>query len=527
MIVLGLHGYFGSEHDAGAALIVDGIARAAVEEERLLRKKRAIGAEPCLSAQEVLAISGIEAYDIDVIAHPGLPELINSSSIIEANKIRSSLMKAGLRIKPNIPVEFVPHHLAHAWTGLMYVPKNERHDVDIVALDGCGESTAGAFFKLHNGIVEAQWYLDIRDSPGAFFEAATTVCGFNWGQEGKTMGLASYGECDKQLNILKHQRLFSNMPRRSVDYLTLIRDYSRKIKRELGIPRTFMQKARIAYLAQKNLEEWTWEILSKIDSKVIVFVGGTALNCAMNGILANRLKKRGQKLYIPPPASDTGIALGAACAVDNSSISHSIKSAGLGRQYQIEEIETVAKNEGYGLSACSLSDIAEFVRSGLVLGWFHDRAEIGPRALGARCIIARSDSEYMRDKINVMKGRESWRPLAPSVTPEEFARSFDGVPSPYMLKANRVLFGTNGFEGVTHVDGTVRPQIVYDSSPYFDLLKAVGRAGMRESIICTSFNRAGEPIVYRPEDAFRSAGLLGIDRLVGDGWTVKLRKSER
>jgi carbamoyltransferase len=155
----------------------------------------------------------------------------------------------------------------------------------------------------------------------------------------------------------------------------------------------------------------------------------------------------------------------------------------------------------------------------LVLGWFEGRSEIGPRALGRRSVIARPDSVKVRDRVNFMKGRESWRPLAPSLTEAEFDRSFENsIPSPYMLinatnSARREMLG-----GVIHVDGTSRPQVVDEAGPYRALLTAMGESTGCEAVICTSFNMAGEPIVYSPADALTSARAMHLDGLAGDGW---------
>ncbi len=159
-----------------------------------------------------------------------------------------------------------------------------------------------------------------------------------------------------------------------------------------------------------------------------------------------------------------------------------------------------------------------------VCGWFADGAEVGPRALGARCVVCRPDSARMRDRVNFVKQREMWRPLAPSLTVDEFQRSFPGVPSSYMLiAADARDEAASRLSGVVHVDGSARPQVVEEPGPFRDLLLAMGRRTGSECVICTSFNQRGEPMVYSPRDAWLSAAAMGLDLLAGDGWCARLR----
>jgi carbamoyltransferase len=160
----------------------------------------------------------------------------------------------------------------------------------------------------------------------------------------------------------------------------------------------------------------------------------------------------------------------------------------------------------------------------LICGWFEGRSEVGPRALGKRSIIARPDSPAIRDRINLLKSRETWRPLAPSLTAREFDLDFNGsTPSPYMLIAASATAGAaSRIGGVIHVDDTARPQVVDRPGPYVDLLVEMGKALGTEAVTCTSFNKSGEPIVYSPSDALHSAMGMRLDCLAGDGWYLQL-----
>jgi carbamoyltransferase len=169
----------------------------------------------------------------------------------------------------------------------------------------------------------------------------------------------------------------------------------------------------------------------------------------------------------------------------------------------------------------------ELLDRSLVCGWFEGRSEVGPRALGKRAIVGRPDSVAVRDRVNLLKGRESWRPLAPSLSAAEFDRSFAGsTPSAHMLIAASAAPGVDSrLAGVIHVDDTSRPQVVRHAGPYRRLLAEMGRAADVEAVICTSFNRAGQPLVYSPEDALSAARAMGLDLLAGDGWCARLTAS--
>lgn len=527
MITLGVNGFFNADHDAGSALVVDGRVVAAVEEERLVRLKKAPGLPPTESALEVLDLGGIGADDVDVLAYPWRPEPLGLDSAQEANDILASLRAKGVGLRPDVRVHFVAHHLAHAWAGLVYLPPEERGGAVAIALDGCGESTAGARFDVTDGSAEVAWHLPITSSLGAFYEAATAVVGFGWGEEGKTMGLASYAGSSSagESATLPDSRFTGPLPRLDVDYVALVDQLARELVDELGQPQNFVERAAVAAVAQRRLTDQVWYLVEDTSAPVVVLSGGTALNCMTNGEIAVRLARRGQRLVIPPPASDTGVALGAAVATahEHDDVEH-LDTALTGREFSADEVAAAFADEGVAMAASSTESLVRRLHAGAVVGWFADRAEIGPRALGARSIVARPESESRRDRINLIKGRETWRPLAPSVTAAEFDRSFDGCPSPYMLKASRVRPGAQGLGAVTHVDGTARPQVVTDAGAYAELVAGMGRGGDPQAVVCTSFNRAGEPIVYTPTHALRSARAMGLDAIAGDGWIVNLKE---
>jgi carbamoyltransferase len=291
---------------------------------------------------------------------------------------------------------------------------------------------------------------------------------------------------------------------------------------------SFNRSAEVAYAAQQlvagRILEYVSELVDEVD--VVVLSGGVALNCSINAQVAALCRRKDVELVIPPPASDAGVALGATFAgVEDLASVAPIADAYLGRGFPPEEIARELDECGIAVQQTDSAELAtELLDRSLVCGWFEGRSEIGPRALGKRSIIARADSVAVRDRINVLKGREAWRPLAPSLTLREFEHSFpEGTPSPYMLIAAGVASrAASRLRGVVHVDDTSRPQVVTAPGPYRDLLREIGAATGTEAVICTSFNRAGEPLVYTPRDALASARAMGLDLLAGDGWTIRL-----
>jgi carbamoyltransferase len=525
MNILGLNGYFNADHDAGAAIVMDGVVVAAVEQERLARRKRAVGLPPGQAVGEVLALAGISARDVDVIAYPWNPVPLGLDAEAEAAVIRGSLCSADTPLRPDVPVRYVDHHTAHAWCGLAYLPPERRADVVVLTLDGSGESTAGAGFRFRNGVLTREWHLSLESSLGIFYEAATAAIGFGWGEEGKTMGLSSYGRPEpiERLPTFPDDRFTGDLPALGADYESLVVKATAEIS-PLVEGATFMQLADVAAGAQAVLEHRIRSLIADYQPPPpeYVLAGGTALNCVANGKLAAELAAADVGLTVPPPANDSGIAIGAAVAIASElTVPRGSAGAFLGRQFSTAEIA----HELPGAVECTTDSLAALLfEQDAAIGWFDGPAEIGPRALGGRCVIARPDSVRVRDRINVSKGRETWRPLAPSVTIAEFNRSFRGEPSPYMLKAATVLPAARPrLAGITHADGSARPQVVPAGTAYAGLLAAVGRASGTEAVICTSFNVAGEPIVYRPREALRSARAMNLDAIAGDGWMLPLR----
>ena len=536
MIVLGLNGFAGADHDAAAALVVGDRVVAAVEEERLNRRRHAPGSQPALAAVEVLRMAGIDAREVDVVSHGWQPDAlglgVDASS--EAETIRRALADAGAGVPPSTPVRFVDHHEAHLWSATAYLPPDaDRSAVDGLVMDGAGESTSGALFRIRGGVLEKVWNLGLEGSLGWLYELTSRVIGFGPGEEGKTMGLAAYGRLQSAVEIPAppDDRFPGPLPRLR-DRAELMRTYRTRLaelRSVAGAGSSFNHRSDVALSMQTLVESRIMSFLREIADPApsLVLAGGVALNCSINATIADWCEQRGVTLAIPPPANDGGIAIGAAVAMAARPLDCTAGDACLGRGYAPSEIVDRLRALGATASETGPEQLAsDLFERDLTCGWFEGRSEIGPRALGRRCVLARPDSTKVRDRLNVVKGRETWRPLAPSLLPGEFRTSFRGAPSPYMLIAAEATGrAARPLAGVIHVDNSARPQVLDAGSlhgPYAALLREIERRTGHAAVTCTSFNIGGQPIVYTPEDAHHAATTMGLDLLAGDGWCVRL-----
>ena len=538
MIVLGINGFFEADHDAGAACIIDGKISAAVEEERLCRVKRALYHNPLLSVKEVLSLSNILAKDVDVIAYPWIPYLSQNSYKSVRTEIIEYYAKHNLNFRKDVQFVCIPHHEAHAWVGLAYTEIKKRTTSNIVVADGCGETTSGAVYRYENDQMKLQGYIPYDKSLGCFYEAGTRICGFHWGQEGKTMGLASY--CPRTVIADSYSQIVGNIidtlkfdlsdnlssMGNHVSYETVLTNNISGLLHFLGFtPHTFVQKSVCAAICQEVVNNKIAEIVHCLPKDNLILSGGVALNCSTNSYVSKLLSKDRLSVSIPPCANDSGIALGAAISV---SVQRGyslpvLKTASLGRFVNENYIFDSLRPYGLRPVLCETSKIANLLLNRNVVGWFSGRSEIGPRSLGNRSILAVPDSERIRDWVNVHKGRETWRPLAPSVDESSFEKYLSGFESQYMLKTAYVR--NKRFLGVTHVDGTTRAQVVRgnENEPYKRLLSEIQNEGdCPGAVLCTSFNYAGEPMVYTIADAVKSARRIGLKYLAGDNWICEL-----
>jgi len=260
--------------------------------------------------------------------------------------------------------------------------------------------------------------------------------------------------------------------------------------------------------------------------------GGVGLNSVANGrILA---ETPFEEIFIQPGAGDDGTSIGVAAYIYSSLLKNGrkyiMKDAYLGPSYSTEEVREFLQGKGATFQIYSTSElieeVAELLSRGKIVGWFQGRMEFGPRALGARSILADPRNPKMKDILNEkVKHRESFRPYAPSVILEDAKEYFElDCPSPFMLLVARVREDKRKIiPAVTHVDGTARIQTVSreENSLYYDLIQRFKDITGVPLIINTSFNVRGEPIVCSPEDAYQCFLKTEMDCLVMENFLIK------
>ena len=258
----------------------------------------------------------------------------------------------------------------------------------------------------------------------------------------------------------------------------------------------------------------------------LCLAGGTALNCPANA----KVSRQGMfdRLFVPPGCDDSGLAIGSAYALYHGLLGHPRLPAGtlsdagrvfLGRQYGEDDIRGALDLHRETLVGEDLEDpaneAATLLHQGKIIGWFQGRSELGPRALGHRSILAAPAPLQVWERVNRIKQRELWRPLAPAVLEDEARNWFAGIPlpSPFMLFTAEVR--SDAIPGVTHVDGTARVQTVSpENGPFFHLIQIYHRLSGTPLVLNTSFNGPGEPIVETPDDAMRCLETLDLDALI-------------
>lgn len=540
MIVLGLHGWEGT-HDAAAALLVEGEVVACIEEERLTRRKHALSARPALSARAVLHQAGIGWEEVDVVAYGwDLPRYLPRHGQRFPFADDREFLAAALRIRPRRwpRLEWVDHHEAHAAASFF---SSGFPAAAVLVVDGQGEERSISLYSADSGGMRLVRTWPPACSLGFLYEAATLYCGFGFLDAGKTMGLAPYAPRPAEpLPLAWEGDDLSSPLSRDLEEDAVVAGWGRLLAERFGSrarpesvfdPRTSGMRWRsegvaahhpdVAAAAQETVERVLLELVEYAQRATgharVVLAGGVALNCVANG----RLAERCEALFVPPTVHDAGAALGAAmlAAHRGGDAVRPLARADLGLEFSADDVEEVVAHSR--LRARRVDDPAREgarrLADGEVIGWFQGRSEVGPRALGHRSILALPSVEGNRDRVNRIKGRELWRPLAPSALAWETEWMF-GRPlhSPYMLRSLALTpAARGGIPAIAHVDGSTRVQTVEaDGGPFARLLEGVRSATGRGVVMNTSFNAPGEPVVFSPADAIRTFSTMGLDALV-------------
>jgi len=561
MYTLGINAAF---HDSSACIVQDGRLLAAAEEERFTHVKHGKRPVP-FSAYELpfhavdycLGAAGIQLKDVDHIAYSFNPFKLLNGHMAEGRitlplkpapqskeqewysewdpLFLSFIVNAPGQLADGYPHHlqrrfagagahpekwhFVEHHIAHAASAFLPSP---FHEAAIMTLDGRGERATTSYYQGCGTEMKLISEVCMPHSLGLLYERVTTHLGFlHSSDEYKVMALASYGKpvyLDRFFTIIE---LGDNGGYRILKHdLTALLGPARQ-RSEPFEQRHF----DIAHSLQKALEttvlELAWWLHKVTGEDSLCLAGGVALNCVMNA----HLRDQGpfKHIWVQPAAGDAGTALGAALWVDNQkrpAREFEMTHAYWGPAYDDAEIERFLEwtKVPYRRMKDVAAETAAILAQDKVIGWYQGRMEFGPRALGSRSILASPINPAMQTRLNEIKDREDFRPVAPVVLEEDAGEWFENASySPFMLfvynvkedKADRI-------PAVRHVDGTARIQTVNrgQHAEYYDLLKEFKKLTGVPVLVNTSFNTRGEPIVCTPRDAIECFWTSPFDALV-------------
>ncbi|MFI8992777.1 carbamoyltransferase [Streptomyces sp. NPDC053542] len=541
MRVLGVNALF---HDPAAALVIDGTTVAAAEEERFSRRKHGKRPVPFsawelpeLSARWCLEQAGLTPADLDAVAYSYDPELARPAEMMGlddpwdhlrqeyASRAPEFLAEALPGLKPE-RVRFVAHHVAHAASAGLASPYD---DSAVLVLDGRGECAshlAGAYSDGELKVLAAQ---ELPHSLGLFYEELTDHLGFlRSSDEYKVMALASYGT--PRFRDQLREYVYADG---TGGYVAEHVPWERMVPRRLAGRRITTDHADLAASAQACLEDMTLDLgrwlHEKTGRRTLSLAGGVALNCVAN----SRLYRDGpyEDIWVQPAAGDAGTALGAALHVAQEQEAAPVSpmpTAALGRGWSDEELRAVLEEAAVPYE--EPEDIAETVAEELanngIVAWYQGRSEYGPRALGHRSLLAHPGHPDNLERLNAVKGREEFRPVAPMVLEERAAELFEGgpLPSPYMLFVHHVREPWRAkIPAVVHVDGTARVQTVEERTEPLvaRMLAAFDRRTGIPVVVNTSLNTAGRPMVDSPREALECFGSAPVDLLAIGPFAVR------
>jgi carbamoyltransferase len=561
MYILGINAVF---HDSAACILKDGKLLAAAEEERFTHIKHGKRPVPFSTYQlpfhaidYCLGVAGIHINDIGEIAYSFDPKILADnlnepqvsipysplrekaadgqaewdplflSFIINAPRQLADgyphhLQKRFAGAKPSLEKwHYVEHHIAHAASA--FFPSPFSHAA-VLTIDGRGEKTTTSYYLGEGSDLTKISEVFMPHSLGLLYEAVTSYLGFlHSSDEYKVMALASYGK-PVFLNDFRSMIHVGENGKYTISDLKLEERFGKARKRdEPFLPHHF----DIAYSLQKVLEETVLQLVNWFQKETgeenLCMAGGVALNCVLNGVI--RDYSHFKNIWVQPASGDAGTALGAALWVDAQLRKDEKKSFTMdhcywGPEYSDEEVENFLKwtKVPYRKLENVAKETAAILAEDKIIGWFQGRMEFGPRALGARSILASPIHAEMQAKLNDIKDREDFRPVAPVVLESEAGEWFEGAgQSPYMLFVYCVRSDkANKIPAVRHVDGTARIQTVNEEQHprYYALLKEFKKLTGVPVLVNTSFNTRGEPIVCTPRDAIECFWTSPFDALV-------------
>jgi carbamoyltransferase len=529
-------------YNNAACLLIDGRLVAFAEEERFTRLKHAPRVYPHRAIEFCLRYAGIGPQDVNATAvgfdRPGAGELTPGmiaqylAGTLPAPEI-GGLRVSATHLSTDLEVEsygaryHYDHHRAHAASA--FAPSGFE-EANIITLDGWGGRLSGLLgFQRRGQPIELINEIAPEKSWGVVYGLVTQQLGFRFHSgEGKTMGLAAYGNPDERLLPDWCDETFG-LPdsTRYQDHIL-----KRIARREPHEPLAEYHKnlaATLQYYYERSLLKIASYLFDRTSSRNFVLAGGVALNCTGNGMLATQDFVDG--LFIQPASHDAGTALGAAILAHEQLTGHDcvidFDHAYWGPDYNDNDIRSVLRFARANYREVDpVEAAASAILENKIIGWFQGRAEVGPRALGARSILANPTAPGNRDRVNLrVKRREPWRPLAPSVLEERFFDLFDmRVLSPFMLIAGQLKDEWRArVPAVVHVDGSARPQAVSQKTNplYHQLLTKLNAWAGIPAVLNTSFNLDDEPLVNSPEHALATFFRSGLEALVMGNFMVE------
>jgi carbamoyltransferase len=542
--VLGINAVF---HDPAAALVVDGRIVAAAEEERFSRRKHGKACVPFstwelpeLAIAWCLRRAGIRAEQVDAIGYSYDPALAPAAgddvTADEWEGLRTLYVRRAPRFLATLGldpdrVRHVGHHVAHAASAHLAAPFRSSA---VLVVDGRGESTSHlAGHARADGSLEVLAAQRLPHSLGLLYEELTEHLGFRRSSdEYKVMAMASYGR-PRFLDELRSLVFAGGDGGFRVEAVA----WSRYAPRLVSGDDWTDAHADLASSVQQRLEEVLLDLAlwlhERTGERALTMAGGVALNCVAN----SRIWREGpfDDVWVQPAAGDSGTALGAALRLAHE-LGDDVRpraGADLGRSWGDDEL--AAWLEAAKVPFERPDDVAEAIADVLaqdgVVAWFQGASEYGPRALGHRSLLADPRRADNVERLNDVKGREQFRPVAPMVLEDRAADLFDGpLPSPYMLFTHRVRDEwLDRIPAVVHVDGTARIQTVSATGePLVARMLAAfeARTGV-PVVVNTSLNTAGRPMVDDPRDALECFGSAPVDALAIGPYLVRRPATER
>lgn len=573
MYILGINAAY---HESAACLIKDGHVVMAIEEERLNRIKHGklstpetTGQLPWKAIHKCLDAANITLQDCEHIGYSFSPEILQEGVAAwrkandqpqgwelddESYQTREgglSFAEGVLSARQQLMEEagfkgrfhFLPHHDCHAASAFHVSPFDKAA---VLVIDGIGEWASTSLYYGDGLTLKKEYDFLFPNSLGFVWEKLSKFLGFSQYDASKVMGLAAYGDSSKTIDLFS--KLVTDKENMTVD-LAMLRhespDFS-TLEALFKLPRrhtpvdfkveNWQAYVDVAAGLQLLTEQVMLNILRKFDRvnyRNLCMAGGVALNCAANGVIVR--EKLFDDIFIQPASNDAGTAMGAAFLIWNQVLGqprqYVFTNAYLGPSYSDDEIETILKRTSLAYRKVDIAEeVAKLLAGGSIVGWFNGRMEWGPRALGARSLLADPRNKDVRELMNVkVKHRELYRPFCPSILGERAEEWFHGstwaTAGKYMLVTSTLQPGkAEQIPAVVHHDGTVRAQAVYqqDHPEYHRLISKFEALTGVPLLLNTSFNDS-EPIVCTPQDAINTFMKTDIDYLAIGNYLVSKR----